>query len=101
MPGIFPPVTINGRRYIDGGMKSVTNAELAAGYDRVIVVSVTAGMERAAAFPALAARAKKRMDDELDAITSKGGEVTMIVPDEESQRRDGHEPAPARAAWKR
>ena len=89
VPGIFPPITINGRRYIDGGMKSATNADLAAGYDRVIVVSVTGGMERAAAFPALAERAKKRMDDELAAITSKGGEVEMIMPDDESRAAMG------------
>jgi NTE family protein len=90
VPGIFPPVTINGRRYIDGGMKSATNAELAAGHDRVIVVSVTAGMERAAnAFPAIAERFKKRMDDELGAITSKAGQVEMIIPDEESQATFG------------
>lgn len=86
VPGIFPPVTINGRRYIDGGMKSATNAELAAGHDRVLVVSVTAGMERAATtFPAMAERAKKRMDEELSAITSKGGQVKIVIPDEESQ----------------
>ncbi|MBI2723551.1 MAG: patatin-like phospholipase family protein [Chloroflexi bacterium] len=85
VPGIFPPITIGGRRYIDGGMKSATNAELAAGYDRVIVVSVTGGMERASAFPALAERAKKRMDDELAAITARGGHVRMIVPDEPSR----------------
>ncbi len=90
VPGIFPPVTINGRRYIDGGMKSATNAELAAGYDRVIVVSVTAGMERAAnAFPAIAGRFRKRMDDEVGAITSKGGKVEMIIPDDESQAAFG------------
>jgi NTE family protein len=90
VPGIFPPVTINGRRYIDGGMKSATNAELAAGHDRVVVVSVTAGMERAAtAFPALAERAKKRLDDELGAITSRGGQVKMIIPDEQSQAAFG------------
>jgi NTE family protein len=89
VPGIFPPITINGRRYIDGGMKSATNADLAAGYDRVVVVSVTAGMERAAAFPALAERAKKRMDDELAAITSKGGQVEMIIPDDESRAAMG------------
>ena len=90
VPGIFPPVTINGRRYIDGGMKSATNAELAAGHDRVIVVSVTAGMERAAnAFPGIAARFKRRMDDELGAITSKGGAVEMIIPDDVSQAAFG------------
>jgi NTE family protein len=85
VPGIFPPITIGGRRYIDGGMKSATNADLAAGYERVVVVSVTGGMERrATAIPALAERAKKRMEEELGAITSAGGEVQMILPDEAS-----------------
>ena len=35
VPGIWPPVTIDGKRYIDGGMRSATNADLAAGYRRV------------------------------------------------------------------
>ena len=26
-PGVFPPVEIDGRRYIDGGMRSPTNAD--------------------------------------------------------------------------
>ena len=85
VPGIFPPITIDGRRYIDGGMKSATNADLAAGYGRVVVVNVTGGMERRAqAFPALVERARKRMDDELGAITSAGGQVEMVLPDDES-----------------
>ena len=39
VPGIWPPVTINGHRYIDGGVRSGTNADLAAGCDRVLVVT--------------------------------------------------------------
>jgi NTE family protein len=39
VPGIWPPVTINGRRYIDGGMRSATNADLAAGYDRILIIA--------------------------------------------------------------
>lgn len=39
VPGVWPPVTIDGRRYIDGGMRSGSNADLAAGYDRVVVLS--------------------------------------------------------------
>jgi NTE family protein len=31
VPGIFPPITINGRRYMDGGMRSATNIDLARG----------------------------------------------------------------------
>ena len=41
VPGVFPPITIKGRRYVDGGMRSPTNADLAKGYDAVIAVSVT------------------------------------------------------------
>jgi len=39
VPGIWPPVTIGGRRYVDGGVRSVTNAYLAGGHDRVLVLS--------------------------------------------------------------
>jgi NTE family protein len=39
VPGIWPPVTINGRRYIDGGVSSATHADLAAGYDRTLVIT--------------------------------------------------------------
>jgi NTE family protein len=39
VPGVWPPVTIDGRRYMDGGVRSSANADLAAGYDRVIVIA--------------------------------------------------------------
>jgi len=38
VPGIWPPVTINGRRYIDGGVRSSTNADLATGHDKILVI---------------------------------------------------------------
>ena len=38
VPGIWPPVTIGGRRYIDGGVRSAVNADLAAGYERVLIL---------------------------------------------------------------
>ncbi|MGE5289580.1 MAG: patatin-like phospholipase family protein [Micromonosporaceae bacterium] len=38
VPGVYPPVTIGGRRYMDGGMRSATNADLAAGSSAVIVL---------------------------------------------------------------
>ena len=45
VPGVWPPVTINGRRWMDGGMRSPANADLAAGYDRVVVVApITRGL---------------------------------------------------------
>ena len=39
IPGVFPSITIKGERYIDGGVRSMLNADLATGYDIVIVVS--------------------------------------------------------------
>lgn len=39
VPGIWPAVTIDGRRYMDGGMRSPTNADLAAGHDRIVVIA--------------------------------------------------------------
>jgi NTE family protein len=39
VPGVYPPVTIDGRRYMDGGMRSAANADLAAAYDRIVVIA--------------------------------------------------------------
>jgi NTE family protein len=39
VPGVYPPVTVAGRRYVDGGMRSAANADLAQGYERVIVLA--------------------------------------------------------------
>jgi NTE family protein len=41
VPGVWAPVSIDGRRFVDGGMRSPTNADLAGGYDRVVVVAPT------------------------------------------------------------
>ncbi len=60
VPGVWPPVTIDGRRYIDGGFRSVLNADLAEGFDAVLILApidellpvspnVSAGMERLSA----------------------------------------------------
>jgi NTE family protein len=39
VPGVYPPVTIGGKRYIDGGMRSTANADLAQGYERLVVLA--------------------------------------------------------------
>ena len=39
VPGVWPPVTIAGSRYVDGGIWSVANADLAAGCDRILVLA--------------------------------------------------------------
>ena len=39
VPGVWPPVRINGRQWMDGGMRSATNADLAAGCERIVVLA--------------------------------------------------------------
>lgn len=80
VPGVYPPVTIEGRRYIDGGMRSSTNADVAAGHGLVVVVAVRVG----AAGPA-AERVAARLDEEVQSLREGGAEVVLISPDEASQ----------------
>jgi NTE family protein len=39
VPGVYPPVTIGDRRYVDGGMRSAANADLARGCERLVVLA--------------------------------------------------------------
>jgi NTE family protein len=39
VPGVWPPVSSGGRRFIDGGVRSPANADLAAGCARVVVLA--------------------------------------------------------------
>ncbi len=39
VPGVYPPVTIGDRRYIDGGMRSAANADLAHDCERLVVLA--------------------------------------------------------------
>jgi NTE family protein len=49
VPLVWPPVTNDGHRYMDGGMRSPANVDLAAGYSRVVVVApITRALGRAA-----------------------------------------------------
>lgn len=88
VPGIVAPVTINGRRYMDGGMGSTTNAQLAKGYDKVLVVPVVVSRARPG-FEDIAARIAKRFDDELQSLRDSGSAVEVITPDEGSRAAFG------------
>jgi NTE family protein len=39
VPGVFPPVPIGDRMYIDGGFRSTANADVAAGCARIVVLA--------------------------------------------------------------
>lgn len=94
VPGLFPPVTIDGRRYMDGGIGSTTNATVANGYDKVLVVIVTMPGRRAAAgapSPILE-RLLKRVDDELEEVRASGSAVELIAPSEQFSSALGMNP---------
>jgi NTE family protein len=85
VPGIFPPITIHGRRYMDGGMRSGSSADLAAGHERVVLVTLM-GPERQAAQgddPRLAAM-RERAAHEIEEVRRAGGTVEMVSPDASS-----------------
>jgi NTE family protein len=85
VPGIYPPISFRGRRYIDGGMRSATNADLAKGYEIVIVVAVTIR-----AMPSFIADVfRRRFEGELQVLGDGGSRVEVIVPDEESSAAFG------------
>lgn len=52
VPLVWPPMTINGRRYIDGGVRSVANIDLVKGCDRVVALAPTTAALRRADRPA-------------------------------------------------
>ncbi|MFD3678280.1 patatin-like phospholipase family protein [Streptomyces sp. NPDC058613] len=70
VPGVWPPVTVGGRRFIDGGIRSATNADLAAGYARVVVIAPMA--MGAGLIPSPAAQA--------DRLRAAGARVLLITP---------------------
>lgn len=89
MPGLFAPITINERRYMDGGMRSGTNADLAVGHDQVLVVSLMAGPRAETNIDPRLARLFQTMDGELKVLADAGATVKIVGPDEGSTRAMG------------
>jgi NTE family protein len=87
VPGIYPPVTINGRRYVDGGIRSSTNADVARGYDIVLIVSVA--MPGINAVPAIAEAMRRQIEGEITVLREGGSRVELIESDEASLQSFG------------
>jgi NTE family protein len=71
VPLVYPPITIAGRRYMDGGMRSGTNADLAQGSTRVVVIAPvgpSSGLGGA-------------LIPEVEALRNQGARVAIIEPD--------------------
>ncbi|MFM8848501.1 MAG: patatin-like phospholipase family protein [Actinomycetota bacterium] len=72
VPGVWPCVTIAGRRYYDGGLRNGANAFLAAGARVVVVIA-----------PRVAGPSPA-MEAEIDALRAGGSTVHLIETDRES-----------------
>ncbi|QHC66915.1 patatin-like phospholipase family protein [Rathayibacter sp. VKM Ac-2759] len=74
VPGVWPPVTIAGVRYMDGGVRSGSNADLAAGAEWVVVITPLPGVG--------APGVGTLPTGELDAL--EGSRVEVVYADEAS-----------------
>ncbi len=82
VPGVYPPVTIGSHRYIDGGVRSGTNADIAKGYQRVLILRA-----ETLDFSAVDSQQKTpvvKFEDELAELERTGSQVLVITPDEAS-----------------
>lgn len=87
VPGVYPPITIGTYRYIDGAVRSGTNADLAKGYQLVLVL-------RADTFDMSTVDPQQRtpfmsFEEELAELEQSGSRILVITPDEASAAARG------------
>ncbi|MEC3951712.1 patatin-like phospholipase family protein [Nocardia sp. CDC153] len=77
VPMVWPCVTLDDARYTDGGVRTSTNADLAAGYARVLVI---------------APMPDEDLETQVAGLVAGGARVEVIVPDEASITAFGANP---------
>ena len=80
LPGVFPPVLVEGRPHFDGGLRSLVNLDLAAGADAVVAVAPFAA----------SARPHRRPREQAKLLTGK--RLALLEPDPASRRAMGLDP---------
>jgi len=79
VPGLCPPISIHGRRYMDGGVRSGTSADLLLP-DEPEVVVIVAPLTRAAT--AIGGLAERCLAHEVEALERAGARVFNVLPNE-------------------
>ena len=94
LPGMVPTHSINGTRYINGGVRSAENADLASGYANVVVLSPFGG--RSGTLPAGQFEGIRRSPEwgtdlasQVEALRKQGSRVEVITPDADSRAAMG------------
>jgi NTE family protein len=92
MPGLAPTHEINGARYINGGVRSAENADLASGYANVLVLSPFGGRNGPTPpgqFEGLRRLPGADLASQVETLRKQGSQVAVITPDAESQTAMG------------
>ena len=97
LPGLVPTVSINGSHYIDGGVRSSENADLASGYANVVVLSPLGGRNRtpeqgadpAGQFEGLRRFPGADLESQVETLRMQGSHVEVITPDADSRAAMG------------
>jgi NTE family protein len=79
VPGVWPPAEIDGRRYIDGGMRSPVNADVVMGTQKIVVLAPIARGGGLLASPA----------KQVAALRAQGSQVALVTPDATALRAIG------------
>jgi NTE family protein len=94
LPGSSPTININGTHYINGGVRSAENADLASGYANVVVLSPFGG--RSGTLPEGQFEGLRRppewgmdLEGQVEALRIQGSHVVVITPDLDSQAAMG------------
>ncbi|GCE15421.1 patatin-like phospholipase family protein [Tengunoibacter tsumagoiensis] len=72
VPYVWPPATINHHRYIDGGCYSMANLDLAAGFDKILVLQPDAPP-----FPL-----PESLEEQRARLQRQGAQIEVIEPDD-------------------
>jgi NTE family protein len=97
IPTLLPPVTIDGRRFVDGALGSATNADALVGVDAAVVLVITGA-------PAQATERgperfwREALDDEMAALEGAGHEVVVVHASPAEQAAMGDDPMSAATA---
>lgn len=80
LPGCWPPLHVDGRRYVDGGVRSLSNADAARGHDVVAILVPTA----------ISDSVREHLDTEIAALGS--ARTLIVAADEDSLAAIGPNP---------
>jgi NTE family protein len=98
LPGMVPTHSINGTRYINGGVRSGENADLASGFANVVVLSPFGGRNRTppergadptGQFEGLRKFPGADLASQVEALRKQGSHVEVITPDADSRAAMG------------